>query len=282
MQVFFIVLALLFFACKDNKDEIENKKDYNNKKLQNVSSNKELTNNVIPVFSIKVLKTIPHDTLAFTQGLFFHDGYLYESTGQYEHSSLRKINPITGKIEKMVNIGAEYFAEGIALHNGKIFLLTWQNNTCFVFDSKTFRKEKELVYAGEGWGLTNYDQQFLVQSDGTNILKIIDPMDFSIQSSIAVFADIYPVSNLNELENIEGKIWANIWLKDSIAVIDKNSGKVDFFVDVSSLRNYLQPNSNVDVVNGIAYDNKTKKIFLTGKLWPYIFEIELIQKSVYN
>ncbi|MGB9912136.1 MAG: glutaminyl-peptide cyclotransferase [Candidatus Kapaibacteriota bacterium] len=270
----FIVLNLILLFCTNNKKET-----YNTKPNVESSIKKENQVNQIPVYSIKVIRTIPHDTLAFTQGLLFHNGYLYESTGQYGHSSLRRINVFNGKVEKIVDIEPEYFCEGIALFNNKIYMLTWQNNVCFVYNIITFKKEKLLPLAGEGWGLTNFDQKFLIQSDGTNILKVLEPINLKIIHTIPVFANQNPLPNLNELENIEADIWANIWMSDSIAVIDKATGKVKYFVDASPLRNYIAPNSNIDVLNGVAYDSKTKAIYLTGKFWPYIFEVEVTKSS---
>ncbi len=276
MKLFVLLFFFVFASCANDKKEL--KDNFEPKQKENKEVNKPLnTKPIIPIFPIKVLRTIPHDTLAFTQGLLFYNGYIYESTGQYGHSSLRKINPFNGKIEQIVEIEKVYFAEGIALHNGKLYMLTWRDGFCFIFNIKTFQKEDEIHFLGEGWGLTNYDQNLLVQSDGTNILKILDPSNFNVVNTLVVFADTYPISNLNELENVEGDIWANIWMKDSIAVIDKNTGKVKFFVDVSPLRNYLPKNAYVDVINGIAYNQKTKKIYLTGKFWPFLFEVELIK-----
>lgn len=279
MKFIIALLALVLLSCVNNKNEIRPKKE-NFSETTNFSINqKNEQKDTIPVYPIKVVRTIPHDTLAFTQGFFFHDGFLYESTGQYGRSSLRKINPFTGKVEKKIDIEAEYFGEGVALHNGKIFWITWQNGVCFVFDLQTFRKEKEISYAGEGWGITNYDKNFLVVSDGTNALKVVEPSNFKILNTILVFAGTNPISNLNELENIEGDIWANIWMQDKIAVIDRLNGKVKYFVDVSPLWEFVDNDANIDVVNGIAYDSKSRRIYLTGKLWKYIFEVVVEKKD---
>lgn len=278
MSFFTLLLTLFLLACTNNRNEQSHRKEYLPETTKVVSNQNYVVKDTVPVHTIKVIRTIPHDTLAFTQGFFYHEGFLYESTGQYGKSSLRKINPFTGRIEKKVEIEAEYFGEGIALHKDKIYWLTWQNGLCFVFDLQTFKKEKEIPYAGEGWGITNYDNNLLVVSDGTNALKVIDPSNFRILNTILVFAGESPISNLNELENIEGDIWANIWMQDKIAVIDKQSGKVKFFVDVSLLRKYINEDANVDVINGIAYDKKNKRLYLTGKFWPYIFEV-VIEKE---
>ncbi|MCX7879290.1 MAG: glutaminyl-peptide cyclotransferase [Ignavibacteria bacterium] len=264
-------IILFFFSCT-KKEEIPYEKRENIKitekpKVESVENTK--------IYQIEVIRKIPHDNDAFTQGLVFHNGFLYESTGEYGKSSLRKINPATGKVEKKIQLENHLFAEGMAIHDNKIFLLTWQNNQILILDPQTFNYIKRVDFLGEGWGLTNLDEKFLVQSDGTNILKIVNPETFQIEGKLMVTDKSAPVANLNELENIEGDIWANIWMKDLIAVIDLLNGKVKFWIDVSSLRNFLKPNDDVDVINGIAYDKQNKRIFLTGKYWPYIFEVKL-------
>lgn len=259
---------LTFFPSCKKSSEIEKKQVQEEKPVQSSTS-------TVPIYSIKVIRTIPHDPEAYTQGLFYHDGFLYESTGLYGRSSLRKLNPQNGEIVKQINFDSRYFCEGITFHKDQIYAITWQNNTCFVFDIKTFAEIKEIFYAGEGWGITNYDENYLIQSDGTNILKVIQPDNFQIIKTINVNIQNEPLNNLNELENIDNEIWANIWMHDSIAVIDKDNGKVKYLVDVSSLRTYIEPSQQVDVINGISYDSKTKRIFLTGKLWPLIFEVML-------
>ncbi len=228
-----------------------------------------------PVYSISVVTTIPHDSTSFTQGLFYYGGYLYESTGQYGSSSLRKIDPNTGKVVRLKKINDEYFAEGIALYKKQIYMLSWQNNTCFVFSLDNFELLKEFEYYGEGWGLTNYNDQLLVQSDGTNALKIIEPEDFKVQSTLLVFDKDTPISNLNELELIDDEIWANIWMKDLIASIDKETGRVNYWIDISPLRKFVTNGENVDVLNGIAFDSVNNRIFLTGKFWKDIFVVSL-------
>jgi len=265
-----ILLFSIFLSCQKYNDREKGTENH----LKSVEKEVEPIQRK-PFFTVKVIRKIPHDPEAFTQGLFFVDGYLYESTGQYGKSSLRKINPENGEIVKRINFDSRYFCEGIAHFNDKIYVLTWQNNTCLVLDFKTFRKLKEIFYPGEGWGLTNYDESHLVQSDGTNILKVIRPDNFAAIKTIMVAFDGEPIGNLNELELIEGDIWANVWMKDSIVVIDKVTGDVKFWIDISNLRHFVQPMQQVDVLNGIAYDSRNKRIYLTGKFWPYIFEVEI-------
>ncbi len=267
MKFILLLLLTILTSCKKSP-EIEKKQYQAEKPVQNNTAS-------VPIYSIKVIRTIPHDTEAYTQGLFYHGEFLYESTGLYGRSSLRKLNPQNGEVVKQINFDSRYFCEGIALHKGKIYVITWENNTCFVFDLNTFSKIKEIYYTGEGWGITNYDENYLIQSDGTNILKVIQPDNFQITKTLNVNIQNEPLNNLNELENIDNEIWANIWMHDSIAVIDKNNGQVKYLINVSSLRNYIEPSKQVDVINGIAYESKTKRIFLTGKLWPFIFEVEL-------
>ncbi len=277
-MVYTLIIALLLLSnCTNSQKEY---KIHEEKALRISDTLKEAEEEPtkIPVYKLKVSRIIPHDTLAFTQGLFFYDGFLYESTGQYGKSSLRKISPINGAILKKIDLEPYLFAEGIAVHKNKIYMLTWQNNICLIFDVQTFKKIDEKPFIGEGWGITNFDENTLVQSDGTNMLKIVDPDNLQIKRILQVFADNIPVSNINELESISNDIWANIWMTDSIAVIDKNSGKVRFYVDASELRNYIPPTYNIDVLNGIAYHPKSKTIYLTGKFWPFIFEVQVAYK----
>ncbi|MGQ9819933.1 MAG: glutaminyl-peptide cyclotransferase [Candidatus Kapaibacteriales bacterium] len=272
-----LLFLLLLLSCADKKPRVENPKVANNlsenSKFEKQSDEKL---NTAPVFSIKVIRTIPHDSQSFTQGLLFYNGLLYESSGQYGKSKLFTIDPKTGRVIKSVPIESEYFAEGIALFRNKIYMLTWQNEVCIVFNANSLERIAEFSYSGEGWGLTNFDDNYLIQSDGTNALKIIDPNDFKTVSTIFVTDGHNPIANLNELESINNdEIWANIWGKDLIACIDKKNGKVRYWVDLSSLRSFVPAGSNIDVLNGIAFDRISKKIFLTGKYWHYIFEVEL-------
>lgn len=275
--MYFLLFLLLFSCCADGERRVESSKvakDFpENSKLENQSNKKP---NTTTIYSVKVIRAIPHDSLSFTQGLLFHNGLLYESTGQYGKSKLQTIDPSTGKVIKSIPIESEYFAEGIAVFGDKIYMLTWQNEVCIVFKANSLERITEFSFSGEGWGLTNFDENYLIQSDGTNALKIVDPNGFKTVSTIFVTDGNNPVSNLNELESINDEIWANIWGKDLIASINKKNGKVKFWVDLSSLRSFLKPGSNVDVLNGIAFDRDNKKIFLTGKFWHYIFEVEMV------
>jgi glutamine cyclotransferase len=227
----------------------------------------------IPTFGYKIVNTFPHDPQAFTQGLEFHDGYLYEGTGLKGKSSLRRVELRTGRVVQIHRLPSEYFGEGITILGDKIYQLTWQNGVCFVYDRRTFRQITQFRYDGEGWGLTN-DGKRLIMSDGSEVITFRDPDTFAEVRKITVRAQGRPVKNLNELEYIEGEIWANIWYSDIIARIDPSTGIVKAWVDMEGLP---VPNRDIEaVLNGIAYDRQNKRIFVTGKNWSKLFEIELV------
>ncbi|GIV10262.1 MAG: glutamine cyclotransferase [Fimbriimonadales bacterium] len=227
----------------------------------------------IPVFRYRIVNTFPHDRNAFTQGLEFYNGVLYEGTGLRGESSLRRVELHTGRVLQIHRLPREYFGEGITILSDKIYQLTWQNGVCFVYDLKSFNQLTRYRYSGEGWGLTN-DGKHLIMSDGSETITFRDPDIFAEIRKITVRAQGKPVANLNELEYIEGEIWANIWYSDMIARIDPQTGIVKAWVDMEGL-----PVANrgfEDVLNGIAYDRQKKRIFVTGKNWSKLFEIELI------
>jgi glutamine cyclotransferase len=225
----------------------------------------------------RVVMAYPHDPQAFTQGLVFHDGKLYESTGQYGASSLRRVRPETGIVEQIRSLNRVYFGEGIAILDDKIYQLTWQNGVAIVYDLATFDLLETFIYDGEGWGLTD-DGRNLILSDGSATLKFLDPKNFEVLRTIDVRSDAGPVDRLNELEFIDDEIWANIWYEDRIARIAPETGEVIGWIDVSDL--YPQSRRRrEDVANGIAYDEKTDRLFVTGKNWPQLFEIELVGSS---
>ncbi|MCS6808767.1 MAG: glutaminyl-peptide cyclotransferase [Bacteroidota bacterium] len=227
----------------------------------------------IPVYTVEVLRTIPHDAQAFTQGLAFSEGELYESTGQYGASSLRKVDPETGKVLKKLVIDEAYFAEGVVVVQGKVYQLTWQSGIGFVYDAKTFRQLRTFSYFGEGWGLT-YDGEHMIMSDGTSGLRLLDPDSLMVRKMLYVTANGVPVKNLNELEVVKGEIWANVWQTDSIARISPLTGHVIGWIDCSGL---LTPEerSRADVLNGIAYNSAKDIILLTGKNWSKMFEVRV-------
>lgn len=232
----------------------------------------------IPVYTYEVVKVRPHDRGAFTQGLVYLNGELLESTGLNGQSSLRKVDLETGNTLKRVDVPAEYFAEGLAVLNGKMFQLTWQNNKCFVYDLETFQKEKEFTYPGEGWGLAT-DGQSLIMSDGTQQIRFLDPATFKETRRITVTANGQPVNRLNELEYIKGEIYANIWITDYVVRIDPATGKIVGVIDFSGLLAPQDRDENTDVLNGIAYDAGGDRLFITGKRWPKLFEVRLKLKS---
>jgi glutaminyl-peptide cyclotransferase len=229
-----------------------------------------------PRYSYEVIHTYPHDPKAFTQGLVFLDGGLLESTGNYGQSTLRKVELETGKVLKRIEVPSQYFAEGIAVLGSKIFQLTWQEGKGFVYDLQSFNLEMEFAYPGEGWGLTT-DGHFLIQSDGTDKLRFVDPVTFAIKRTISVSDHGVPISRLNELEYIKGEIFANVWQSNEVVRIDPATGKVVGIIDFTGLLT-VRPGERIDVLNGIAYDDKTDRLFVTGKWWPKLFEVRLKPK----
>jgi glutamine cyclotransferase len=222
----------------------------------------------------RIVKTYPHDKGAFTQGLVYEDGILYEGTGQVGESSLRKVELETGKVLNQVNLEAPLFGEGIAIMGEKIYEITWENKVGFVYNKSTFKLINKIYYQTEGWGLTTIGDK-LMMSDGSNILYYMDPELFTVVSRIEVYDNKEKVSKLNELEYINGEIWANIWQTDLIARIDPSSGKVIAYIDLKGID--PEENTNKDVLNGIAYDPAGKRIFVTGKYWPKLFEIRITE-----
>jgi len=230
-------------------------------------------------YTYRIVNTYPHDRGAFTQGLVFSDGFFYESTGLYGRSSLRKVEPATGRVLQIEALPPGFFAEGLALWQDSLVQLTWQSGVGFVYDRQTFDLERNFSYATEGWGLT-HDGSRLILSDGTATLYFLNPTTFEKIGQIEVRAGGAPVAMLNELEYVNGKVYANIWQTNKIAVIDPTDGRVTGWIDLTGLLTPAQAaGATVDVLNGIAYDVATKRLFVTGKLWPLLFEIELIPKS---
>lgn len=259
-------LSLFFIACT----QTEQAQSQNNQIAL-------LDGNMKGNYTYEVVKTLPHDTSAFTQGLVFYQGSFYESTGLQGQSSLRLVEVDTGKVAKKVSVPAEYFAEGMTIFQGKIFQLTWLNQKGFVYDLGSLQKEKDFSYYGEGWGLTN-DEKNLILSDGTNKIRFIDPFSFEVLKTISVSENGQPIANLNELEYIKGQIFANVWQTNRIIVIDPSSGNVTASIDLTGILKPEDVTTQVDVLNGIAYDLSKDRLFVTGKLWPKIFEIKLKKK----
>jgi glutamine cyclotransferase len=244
-----------------------------NEGLQTTNASPEQT----LIFSYDVVNTWPHDHGAFTQGLIYLNGELLESTGLEGRSSLRRVELKTGKVLKQVNLSGEYFAEGLATLDGKLYQLTWQNHKCFVYDLESFKLEKEFTYDGEGWGLAT-DGHSLIFSDGTDQIRFLDPATFQATRTIKVQARGHPIPRLNELEYINGKIFANIWLTDYIVCIDPATGTVLGAIDFHGLLSPEEHAAGADILNGIAYDPAGDRLFVTGKLWPKLVEVRLKPK----
>ena len=246
--------------------------------ITNLPADKALVKEAIPTYGFEVVNVWPHDRDAFTQGLVFRDGKLLESTGQEGRSSLRTVELETGKVLKKVDVPSPYFAEGITLLKGKIYQLTWQHQQGFIYDQWTFEKIGTFSYQGEGWGLTN-DGESLIESDGSNQIKFIDPSDFHVSRTIAVLEGRTPVREINELEFVRGEIYANLWHDDRIARIDPKTGRVSGWINLKGLLSGSEIRDEEAVLNGIAYDEINDRLFVTGKLWPKLFEIRLKQIS---
>jgi glutamine cyclotransferase len=229
----------------------------------------------IPVYGYKVVRSYPHDPQAFTEGLFYQDGFLYESTGEQGESSVRKVDLASGKVLQQANLSAQYFGEGIVAWNGRLMQLTWRSGVGVVRDLASFKALDSFNYPGEGWALTR-DNQHIYMSDGTATIRVLDPNSLVQIDSINVTADGQPLQNINELEWVKGQIYANIWMTDKIARIDPASGKVVGWIDLTGIFDYRQlADPTDDVPNGIAYDAQHDRLFVTGKRWPKLFEITL-------
>ena len=228
-----------------------------------------------PVVGYRIVNTYPHDPRAFTQGLVFADGVLYEGTGLRGQSSLRMVNLKTGNILRVRQIAAHFFGEGITIYGNRVIQLTWRAKVGFVYDRQTFQLLDTFNYPSEGWGIT-HDGRSLIMSDGTSTLYFLDPQTFREVGRLEVHTRDGPVSRLNELEYVQGEIYANVWKTDRIAKISPQTGEVVGWIDLEGLLRPEDLNGRIDVLNGIAYDVKNDRLFVTGKLWPKLFEIELV------
>lgn len=223
------------------------------------------------IYRYRVVRSYPHDRRAYTQGLVYDNGFFYEGTGQQGESSLRKVEPETGRVLTQVNLDGSLFGEGVALLDDRIYQLTWTTKVGFVYDKETMRQISRIYYQTQGWGLTTMGDRLLM-SDGTNVIWFLDP-DFNVLSSVEVWDNKGMVDNLNELEMIDGELWANIWQTDRIARIDPLSGKVLGYVELNNLLPREARSQETDVLNGIAWDADERRLFVTGKYWPLLFEI---------
>ena len=228
----------------------------------------------IPVYGYEIVREYAHDPDAFTQGLVFRDGFLFESTGLNGRSTIRKVELQTGKVLQRRRVDDRYFAEGLVDWGNRLIQLTWQTNVGFVYDLATFKPLSEFKYPGEGWGLTR-DAERLIMSDGTATLRFLDPVSLEERSRITVRDGARPVERLNELEFVDGQVYANVWGTDQIAIIDPASGLVTAWLDLTGLLRSSARKGGEDVLNGIAYDAAGKRLFVTGKLWPRLFEIRV-------
>jgi glutamine cyclotransferase len=231
----------------------------------------------VPEYSYQIVKTYRHDPMAYTQGLFYVNGILYEGTGLEEESTIRKVKLETGEVLQR-RLVPGVFGEGIILWKDRLLQLTWTHHLGFIYDPITFEPRGRFEYPGEGWGLT-HDGKRIVMSDGTAQLRFWDPETLKEMGRITVTDDGRPIDQLNELEYIKGEIWANVWQTDRIARIDPASGKVTGWIDLAGILKPEDRNSLTDVLNGIAYDAAGDRIFVTGKRWPKLFEIRLVPKS---
>lgn len=227
-----------------------------------------------PIQSYEVVASYPHDRDAFTQGLLFHDGVLYESTGLRGRSSIRKVDPATGAVLQKRDLDSRYFGEGIVAWKDRLAQITWQDGVGFVYDLKTFAPKATFTYQGEGWGLTQ-DGARIIMSDGTADLRFLDPDTLKETGRVRVTDGGGEVFNINEIEWVEGEVWANIWQTDWIARIDPATGKVKAWIDLTGLLPAAERTGQEDVLNGIAYDAKGRRVLVTGKLWPKLFEIRV-------
>jgi glutamine cyclotransferase len=233
-------------------------------------------------YTFEIVRVYPHDPAAYTQGLSYEDGFLYEGTGLHGRSSLRKVRLETGEVVQRIDLGQEFFGEGITLvkneAKNEVIQLTWQSGTGFVYDRKDFHLLRRFSYPGEGWGLTTNGRE-LFMSDGTPEIRVLDTSTLKEKRRFTVRDGATPISRLNELEFVEGEIFANVWQTDRIARISPQSGWVVGWIDLSGILSPIFRRESDAVLNGIAYDAKRKRLFVTGKLWPSIFEIKLVPKQ---
>jgi glutaminyl-peptide cyclotransferase len=228
----------------------------------------------VPTQSVEIVRSYPHDPDAFTQGLLYHQGFLYESTGLYGRSTLRKVEIESGRVIQSIPLSPALFGEGLALWDGRLIQLSWQSGVGFVYDLDSFRQIREFHYRTEGWGLTQ-DGESLIMTDGSDALIFLDPATLVESRRMVVRCGSSPVRQLNELEVVRGEVFANVFGKDVIARISRENGAVLGWIDLAGLRGALGPVRGPDVLNGIAYDPEHDRLFVTGKRWSKLFEIKL-------
>jgi glutamine cyclotransferase len=231
----------------------------------------------VVAFGYEIVRSMPHDRRAFTQGFLFDGGFFYESTGLYGSSSLRRILPLAGQALNKIDLPQSIFAEGLTMLDGKLYMLTWKSQKGFIYDPTTLKQLGEFAYTGEGWGLAN-DGKSLILSDGTSRLRFIDPKTFAVTRGIDVTLDGKAVEELNELEYVKGEIFANVWHENFILRIDPSTGRVIGKADLTGISTPAPDADVEDVLNGIAYDAASDRLFVTGKRWLRVFEIKLVKK----
>ncbi|WOD43241.1 glutaminyl-peptide cyclotransferase [Hwangdonia lutea] len=264
---------------KLGKHTVEATVYFNNQK-QTTNTNVTILNNETPkIYTFRIINEYPHDITSYTQGLEFYNDTIYESTGQYRESKLRKVDYKSGNVLKNINLADEYFGEGLTILNNKVYQLTWQENIGFVYDVNTFDKLSSFKYGNskEGWGLCN-DDDIIYKSDGTEKIWLLNPDTLVEQDYIQVYTNKGKIGRINELEWINGQIYANIYQKNGVAIINPKNGAVVGVIDFSSLKKKVAQHDKLDVLNGIAFNPKTKTIFVTGKRWDKLFEVEIVEK----
>jgi glutaminyl-peptide cyclotransferase len=257
-----IGLALLMYGCWPLSGQASH------------HSSSHSTSSAPPQYTFTVVRVFPHDTSAYTQGLAYRDGFLYEGTGRNGQSSLRKVRLETGEVLERVNLGDEFFGEGITIVKDRVFQLTWKSGVGFVYDLNTFHLLRRASYAGEGWGLAT-DGRELFLSDGTAEIRVLAPETFQEKRRIKVHDGAAAIDQLNELEFVDGQIFANVWHTSRIARISPQTGEIVGWIDLTGLLSSVYRLEPEAVLNGIAYDPVGKRLFVTGKLWPSVFEIRL-------
>ena len=284
MRVYFTFLfVLLSLACNDKPA-----RSNMNLTVNKTNTNSAKSSSNVPIYTYEIVNKFNHDSKAFTEGLFFHNGFLYESTGQDGKSDLRKVELETGKIVQQFKLPKDIFGEGATILNGKIYQLSWQSEKAFVYDAETFKLLKEFTYQGDGWGLTN-DGKNLFMTDSTHVIRVIDPETFqTIRTLVVLREDGKPLMQINELEYIKGEIWSNVWHSEEpnilgkenyIARIDPNSGKLLGWIDLGGISPEDIQRDSENTLNGIAYDEANDRIFVTGKNWKNLFEIKVKPKN---
>jgi len=293
MRLYFIFFVLLFSLACDDK---ANRSNANLNVPDKTNANSPKNSAPVPVYTYEIVNTFKHDSKAFTQGLIFHNGFLYESTGQEGKSTLRKVELESGKVLQKFELDDEIFAEGVTVLNDKFYQISWRDQTAFVYDANGLKPLKELKYIGEGWGLAS-DGKNLIMSDGTHLLKFLDPETFKITRALPIFQeDGKPLYLINELEFVKGEIWANIWHSEQkqtettqgsmpnigkpnyIARINPESGRVIGWIDLADISPEDAGKDSENTLNGIAYDAGGDRIFVTGKNWKQLFEIKVKPK----